>query len=300
MSNFKASNYLENISGDKKINFFKKIYWILICVLNYVISLVDKKDPRIELIKFRKNIKSNLIKKNESPSRILSDIFWLTFPWNKTKKILKKKISIIEVGCGDGRYGFLLKKILKKNFKNYTGIDIKKKQTWETKNKEILFKKSDCYKIGKFLKNKDLIITQSALEHFKYDLKFFENIQKKIINKKKFIQIHLIPSYTSLFTYLCHGYRHYNINTISKITKIFKKNCQIKLFTLGSLKLNLFHFTNITLSKNDYLKQKNTNSDYYKKLSSMIKENAKSKNRLFPNFYALVIFHNFKEKITNS
>lgn len=299
MNNSSASNYLENISGDKRLNIFKKIYWIVICLLNYVLSFINTKDPRIDLIKFRKNIKSNLIKKNESPSRILSDIFWLTLPWNEIKKILKKKISIIEVGCGDGRYGFFLKKILKKNFKNYIGIDINRKKSWNKKNNEIIFKNADCYQIGKFLNNKNLIITQSALEHFKYDLKFFQNIKKKIPSKKKVIQIHLIPSYSSLFTYLCHGYRHYNLNTISKITEIFHKNCQIKLFTLGSLKLNWFHFRNITLNKKDYLKQKNINSNYFKKLNLIINENIKSKKKSLPNFYALIIFHNFKKKINN-
>lgn len=298
MNKSNTSNFLENISGDKKLSIFKKIYWILICLLNYLLSFTNSKDPKIELIKFRKNFKSNLINKNESPSRILSDIFWLTFPWNKTKKILRKKISILEVGCGNGRYGFFLKKILKKNFKNYIGIDINKKKTWK-KNKRVLFKVADCYQIGRFLNHSNLIITQSALEHFKYDLKFFKIIQRRIPVDKKIIQIHLVPSYSSLFTYLCHGYRHYNIRTISKITKIFNKNCQINLFTLGSLKLNWFHFKSITLNKNVYLKQKNTNSVYFKKMNSIIKENIKSKNKLFPNFYALVIYHNFKKKVDN-
>ena len=296
MNKLNTSNFLENISGDKKLNVFKKIYWILICILNYLLSFANSNDPRIKLIKFRKNSNSNLINKNDSPSRILSDIFWLTLPWKKIKKSLKKKISILEVGCGNGRYGFFLKKILKKNFNNYIGIDINKKKTWK-KNKEILFKVANCYQIGKFLNHSNLIITQSALEHFKYDLKFFQIIHRKIPKNKKIIQIHLIPSYSSLFTYLCHGYRHYNLNTISKITKIFNKNCQIKLFSLGSLKLNWFHFKNITLNKNIYLKQKNTNSDYFKKLNSIIKENVKSKNKSFPNFYALVMFHNFKEEV---
>ncbi len=299
MNNFNSSNYLENISGDKKLNIFEKVYWIMICLINYLLSFANSKDTRIELIKFRKVIKSNLIKKNESPSRILSDIFWLTFPWNQIKKNLKEKIDIIEVGCGDGRYGFLLKKILKKNFKSYIGIDIKQKNSWKKKDRKVLFKNADCYQIGKFLKRRNLIITQSALEHFKYDLKFFEIIQKKISSKKKIIQIHLVPSYTSLFTYLCHGYRHYNLNSISRITRLFKKNCQIKLLALGSSKLNWFHFKNITLNKKNYLKQKDVNNNYYRKLISIINENVRSKDKSLPNFYALVIFHNFKEKIHN-
>ena len=149
------------------------------------------------------------------------------------------------------------------------------------------------------MNHRNLIITQSALEHFKYDLKFFEIIQKKISTKKKIIQIHLVPSYTSLFTYLCHGYRHYNVNSISRITRLFNNNCQIKLFALGSSRLNWFHFKNITLNKKNYLRQKNINNNYFRKLTSIINENIKSKDKSLPNFYALVMFHNFKEKIKN-
>ena len=65
MNNFNSSNYIENISGDKKLNIFEKLYWILICLINYIISFINSKDTRIELIKFRKIIKSSLIKKNE-------------------------------------------------------------------------------------------------------------------------------------------------------------------------------------------------------------------------------------------
>ena len=271
------------------------MYWIIICLVNYILSLKDKPDKRIKVIKFKRNIKSNLIKKNESPARILSDMFWLSFPWKEYAKIIKKKLNIIEVGCGDGRYGFLLKKILKNSFNNYLGIDINKKKTWSEKKQGISFVKLDCYKIGKYLSNKNLIITQSALEHFKYDLKFFEIIKKNLPQKKKIIQIHLIPSYNTLFTYFWHGYRHYNLNTISKITKIFNDKSQFKLFLLGSAKLNWFHFRHITLTKNRNLKLKKDKKNYFRLLNSLLSQNSKSKDMNSPTFYALVILHNFKK-----
>ena len=96
----------------------------------------------------------------------------------KNKKILKRNYEILEVGCGDGKYGKLLKKIIGRNFKSYLGIDIKKRERWDNSGKNLKFIKSDCYNIKKYLIKKNLIITQSALEHFKYDLKFF-NILKK-------------------------------------------------------------------------------------------------------------------------
>ena len=109
MKNLLSSCQLDNISGDKKLNFVKKIYWILICLINYFLSFVIKKDSRIKIEKFNGN-NQKFVNKNESPARVLSDIFWASFQWKKNKKILKRNYEILEVGCGDGKYGKLLKK----------------------------------------------------------------------------------------------------------------------------------------------------------------------------------------------
>jgi len=296
MKNKKSTSILENINGDKKLNIFEQIYWIFICIVNYFFSLFIITDQRIEKIKFAKFTTSKLLNKNSSPARMLSDIFWITFPWTEFKKKTKRKFSIVEVGCGDGRYGDLLKKIFNQNFKNYLGIDINPRKKWKSKKKYMSFVKSDCYNIGKYLKNKNLIITQSAVEHFKYDLEFFKNIKKKLPTKKEVIQIHIFPSYGCLFTYLFHGYRHYNLNSISKITKIFDKNCHFKLFYLGSSSLNWFHFKNITLQKTKMFKLLNMNSgSYFIKLKQLILKSNRSKKISSPSFYALVIFNNFKK-----
>ena len=55
MKNLLSSCQLDNISGDKKLNFVKKIYWILICLINYFLSFVIKKDSRIKIEKFNGN-----------------------------------------------------------------------------------------------------------------------------------------------------------------------------------------------------------------------------------------------------
>ena len=106
----------------------------------------------------------------------------------------------------------ITKKIIGRNFKSYLGIDIKKRERWDNSGKNLKFIKSDCYNIKKYLIKKNLIITQSALEHFKYDLKFFNILKNNLSKTEKIIQIHLIPSYSCLFTYFWHGYRHYNLN----------------------------------------------------------------------------------------
>ena len=109
------------------------------------------------------------------------------------------------------------------------------------------------------------------------------------------IQIHLMPSYGCILTYLWHGYRHYNLKSISKITRIFKDNCDFKLYYLGSSKLNWYHFFNITLKRNHNPKERNKKKKYFYNLNSLIKKNNVSKNISGASFYALVIFHNFKK-----
>ena len=58
--------------------------------------------------------------------------------------------------------------------------------------------------ISEFIDNEtNLFITQSAIEHFNYDLEYFEQIKTFIDKKQKnIIQIHLFPSPVSLWLYL--------------------------------------------------------------------------------------------------
>ena len=121
-------------------------------------------------------------------------------------------------------------------------------------------------------------------------------LRDNISKKNKIIQIHLIPSYSCLYTYLWHGYRHYNLNSISKITRIFNNNCQFRIYPLGSTRLNLYHFFNITIKKNKSQKLRNKKKKYFKKMYSLISKSFKLSEST-PSFYALVIFHNFKKKL---
>ena len=49
----------------------------------------------------------------------------MSLPWNE---IIKKigKLKILEIGCGKGIYGKLIKEIVNQNIECYTGIDPKK------------------------------------------------------------------------------------------------------------------------------------------------------------------------------
>lgn len=295
----KHTLYFNNISGDKNLTIYQKVFWLSICILNYFYSLFLNIDKRCVVRDFRKFKFVKSKDKKLSPSRYLSDNFWNSLNWSKIHKELGKKIDILEVGCGTGKYGFFLKNKIGVFFNSYLGVDIKKRKEWKS-NKKIKFKIGNSDQVNKFLKKKNIIITQSAIEHFKNDTVFFKKIYSYIKkDKKKIIQIHLIPSYSCLFTYFFHGYRHYNIKNISQITKIFKKNCSFEIFQLGSLFLNFFHLYKITLPELFKIgKDKRKDKNYSKELYIEMLKYKKSSNKIFfPSFYAIVIFHNFSKKI---
>ena len=78
--------------------------------------------------------------------------------------------------------------------------------------------------LKKIPENTNLFITQSAIEHFENDLDFFRQINQFIYKKDiNAIQIHLFPAPPSLWLYLHHGVRQYNLRSLKKILEIFNK-----------------------------------------------------------------------------
>ena len=136
------------------------------------------------------------------------------------------------------------------------------------------------------------MFTQSAIEHFKYDLIFFKKISKFLNKtKKKFIQIHLFPAESTLYTYLFHGYRHYNGLMISKLVGTFNNNHTFYLFSIGSKNINKFTFKEITLKR--VLKKKVLNLNI-KKLEECIDKDNKILSLKNSSFYCLVILSNMQ------
>lgn len=110
--------------------------------------------------------------------------------------------------------------------KSYYGIDFYKRKKWYELMKENSFIKlkqdSSSNLINNIPQNTNLFISQSAIEHFKFDIKYFNQL-KYFINhsNKNIIQIHLFPSPACLWLYLYHGVRQYNLNSILEIINIF-------------------------------------------------------------------------------
>ena len=122
------------------------------------------------------------------------------------------------------------------------------------------------------------------------------------MNKKKFIQIHLVPSKLCLWLYLWHGWRQYSKDNLSQIySEIYKLDQNIDVIAIPLGGMNLFRATlfNVLIPNIisrlilrfkflKFLKRligKNLNADNIYSVKKDIKKNNTSNNL----FWALII-----------
>ena len=254
----KLSSSVHTLSADKELSVFKKIFWILANFANNNLS-PKKVVNKGSLIKVKKlnivpsQINWNLLNDGYriSPSRLISNLFWSSLPWELIKDEIGQ-INIFDTGCGTGLYALFLNKFIN-DINSYLGIDFYKRDNWQKlmdQNSFITLIENSSSNIFEFIDNKtNLFITQSAIEHFSYDLEYFQQI-KTFIDKKKtnIIQIHLFPSPVCLWLYCFHGIRQYNFRSIMQIIDILKStNSYFRIYPLGGNSSNVFHFFNITI-----------------------------------------------------
>jgi len=293
----KKSTSLHVLNNDNGLSRINKIRWFAYNIINNSFPKI-KSDPDLSQEIFQVSDFNLSLETTSSPSRRLCDIFWHSIPWASIAKALNDSVKVLEVGCGSGIYGNLINNYLNGRLKNYIGIDIKKNPKWGKFNnvKKFKFVVGNANSVSKLLTNSNLVITQSALEHFNEDITFFRqivNYNKKM--KKPMIQIHLMPSGPCLYTFLWHGVRQYTPRTISKITKLFDHNTKKYLYCLGNKSLNKLHQKYITiprlLKKDDqrYLRKDQYNKDLSDEIIKYV-NNDKQTNH--PSFYALVLQSN--------
>ena len=304
----KLSSSIHTLSADKKLSVSKKIFWILANFVNNNLS-PKKVVNKGSLIKVKKlnvvpsQINWNLLNLHHkmSPSRLIGNLFWSELPWELIKDEIGQ-INIFDTGCGRGLYALFLNKFIN-DINSYLGLDFYKRDNWQKlmdQNSFITLIENHSSNIFEFINNEtNLFITQSAIEHFNYDLEYFQQI-KTFIDKKKtnIIQIHLFPSPTCLWLYFFHGVRQYNFRSIIQIIDIFKStNSYFRIYPLGGNSSNVFHFFNITIPL--LLKKWNihTNDQYTEKLKNSVLRDLKNGISNNPSFYALVIHSNFSKVI---
>ena len=166
--------------------------------------------------------------------------------WTALSNQLCDTVSIFDIGCGKGHYGFLFKELLNKNI-NYSGLDIYKNEKFPDEFNHIIDRAENAHN---HLKNHNLIVSQSALEHIEGDMDVLTNITQVLCDRgKPFVQIHLVPASASLYLYLWHGFRQYSEKNLGLISERLTSSYEVKvtIIPLGGWRSFITHFTQITL-----------------------------------------------------
>ncbi|MEX0898457.1 MAG: class I SAM-dependent methyltransferase [Steroidobacteraceae bacterium] len=229
----------------------QRICWLAFNMLNNALPRynLDRKirERKFQLSEQRLDELWNSIPQGASPSRRLSELFWLSLPWSA---ILRQvgRINALEIGCGSGAYGRLLERVLGTGLERYLGVDIEAHDQWTANvDRRLSFKVGRAGDAHRYLQGINLILTQSALEHFEEDLLYFSQVSDFVkANKHPILQIHLIPTASCITTFPWHGIREYTPRTISRITGLFCPETLVYLFSLGGSRCNRTHRKYIT------------------------------------------------------
>jgi SAM-dependent methyltransferase len=231
-----------------------------------------------------------------SPARRLCDLFWLAMPWPRITAALGAPVRLLEVGCGTGRYGTLLRDRLGTDFGSYTGLDVVADPAWSSlaTDPRFVFHGDGAADVTPYLSDANLVFTQSAIEHFDTDLDFMRQIARHLESRRTpLLQVHLMPSAGGLRTFMWHGVRNYTPRTISRMTRLFGDDTQRVLYSLGSARCNRTHRRRITypwlFGRPDG--RRGDPAGYDRELRHAVEQDARHPVVNHACFYALVLAH---------
>lgn len=176
-----------------------------------------------------------LCRPRQTPSRVLSNLFWLNLPADAIREELGP-IRLLDIGCGSGRYFKVLESKLG-GVQAYTGIDVKRSPAIDQLERDprAKFVLSPAEEVDPgILSESNLIYSQSAMEHVPLDLKCFRRIAEAARARKgPTLQLHLLPSALMFRQYGPHGFRGYNSQILKAIADLFADFSEVTGYTLG-------------------------------------------------------------------
>lgn len=287
---------IHRLNGDRQLPRGGKLAYFLLNWLNNRLPC-SRVDPRLAIRDFQcSHLRScwPQIQAGSSPSRTLSDLFWLTLPWDRIQEELGA-IRVLDVGCGSGHYGPRLIAWSGDRLASYVGTDVQAHASWpvlERDDPPLRFIQADAGEIAPAIPaGTNFVMSQSTIEHMDHDLRFFEHMADYVRGlDAPALQVHLCPSAACLKLYLLHGVRQYTPRTLSHITRLFEDSRAV-LYRLGGRACNQLHFQFITaplvIWRQGDLRETRA-AEYQRRLFAAIEEDLVRPQKS-PSFYALVI-----------
>lgn len=302
-----TSSSLHVINGDESLGKFDRwLYFWLNRLSNSVLLDVNSHIPirRFTLPYDRPyDIQSSSLPRGSSPSRRLSDLFWMNLPWNVMQQEFGE-LHIVDVGCGKGLYGARLKDWSGQRISSYTGFDVTKADSWNeftATNARFRFVQCSASKFSEHIPtDTNFFITQSALEHIEDDMTYFRHVAAHIRRTRKPVfQVHLVPSPVCLHLYGLHGVRQYSPRTVARIASIFKDTSYVLLFELGGSRCNQLHWEYITKPlRQGRPDHRSVQPELYDQLlRAAIEHDMHYGGAAAPSYYAVVIHSHWNNRI---
>jgi SAM-dependent methyltransferase len=215
----------------------------------------------------------DLIPEHATPARVLANLFWESLPGAAIREALGDAVHVLDVGCGRGNYAAVLDTAL--GLGTYRGIDVREDSTWQTlaaADERLEFLVCRAEELGDTeLAGRNLIVSQSALEHVRDDLAFFRRIAGQLgASTRPLLQIHLLPGANLWRLWGVHGYRGYSERNLRHVVALFTGS-HVDVIKLGGPACNRLHLEAV----NDTLRRfrrrpgadmRSTDPDLYRRL----------------------------------
>jgi hypothetical protein len=299
------STSLHSLNSDRRLDRPRQVLWFGLNWLNnhFFPHASASRLQRRDFIADTSDAYWQQVVPGTTPSRRLCDLFWMQLPWEAMQSELGD-LHIFDTGCGTGDYGLKLQAWSSDRLASYTGVDLFPNPAWpslaESHPNFKFFQAGSDDILARIPSNANLFISQSAIEHFESDLRYFENLRAFIRQASRpVIQVHLFPSAACLRLYLFHGVRQYTPHTVTRITDLFDAGTSAWLFRLGGRECNRLHWRSITvprLRKRAELRISHPD-DYELRLREAISRDNQRPSS--PSFYALVIHSNPRQPLFN-
>jgi SAM-dependent methyltransferase len=176
----------------------------------------------------------------DSPGRHTIDAFLRDMVPRLTTR---REISVLDIGCGSGYLREVLDELGYRG--HYVGIDIERNSRYDSTERAsfestlILKPIEEVTLDEKF----DLVFSNTVLEHIKDDRLALRRASDACAPDGA--QIHIMPTYWSLFLYLWHGYRQYNRCTLNALFGADRP----AVYRLGGAGSFFVHFFFITIGE---------------------------------------------------
>lgn len=247
-------------------------------------------DPALRLADFPRHLDDPLaqLPGTPSPSRALSDLFWMRLPWPSLERALGP-LRVFDIGCGSGAFGGRLRQWSGGRVASYVGLDVRSHSGWQELTRgeaNFRFVEGDAEEADRYVpEDTNLIVSQSALEHVPSDRRCILALRRFVSGRPApILQVHLVPSQACLPLYRLHGFRQYTPRTLSRLTAPYGSAAERMVVRLGGRHSNDVHRRWITGHD-----RRNASPDSYRAaLADAILRDQRQAQRS-PAFYALIV-----------